>query len=70
LLLVFAKVSLECLLTPRAVDRVGDRGECGDGLVHARVLEELSLMVSEVLWNRFTVDQPMSMRRDRPCCAL
>lgn len=41
LLLVLAKVSLESLLAPRAVDGVGDGCECGDGLVHARVLEEL-----------------------------
>jgi hypothetical protein len=41
LLLVLAKVPLECLLSPRALDRVRDRSECGDGLVLARVLEEL-----------------------------
>lgn len=41
LLLVFAKVALERLLAPGAVDRVGDWGECRDGFVFAGVAEEL-----------------------------
>jgi hypothetical protein len=41
LLLVFTKVSLKGLLPPWAVDWVGNRCECGDRLVHSRVLEEL-----------------------------
>ena len=41
LLLVFAKVALERLLAPGAVDRVSDWGECRDGFVFAGVAEEL-----------------------------
>lgn len=41
LLLVLSKVSLECFLTPRTVDWVGDRCEGGYGLVFPGVLEEL-----------------------------
>jgi hypothetical protein len=41
LLLIFAKVSSERLLTPRAVDRVGNWGKGGARLVLAGVLEEL-----------------------------
>ena len=44
LLLVLAKVSLECSLTPWAVDGVGDGRKGGDGLVLAGVLEELMAM--------------------------
>lgn len=49
LLLVLAKVSLESFLAPWAVDGIGDGCECRDGLVHAGVLEELSMVVSLVL---------------------
>lgn len=46
LLLILAKVSFECLLTPWAVDRIGNGRECGDGLVLAGILEELGAGVS------------------------
>jgi hypothetical protein len=49
LLLVLAKVSLECLLAPVAVDRVRDWCKCGHGLVHTGVLEELVATVSITL---------------------
>lgn len=39
--LVVAKVSVKCLLAPRAVDRVGDGREGGDRLVLSWVAEEL-----------------------------
>lgn len=41
ILLVVAKVALECLLAPGAVRRVRDRRERRDGLVLAWVTEEL-----------------------------
>ena len=41
LFLVLAEVALKRLLSPRAVYGVGDGGECGDGLILARVLQEL-----------------------------
>lgn len=41
ILLVIAKVALECLLAPGAVRRVRDRCESRDGLVLAWVAEEL-----------------------------
>lgn len=44
LLLVLAKVALEGLLAPGAVDGVGDGGKRRDGLVLARVAEELEGM--------------------------
>ena len=44
LLLVFAKVAREGLLAPVAVAGVGDGCERGDGLVLARVLQELRMI--------------------------
>jgi hypothetical protein len=41
LLLVLAEVALESLLAPGAVDGVANRGKGRDGLVLARVAEEL-----------------------------
>lgn len=41
LLLVFAEVALERLLAPGAVDGIGDGCKGRDGLVLARVAEEL-----------------------------
>ena len=70
LLLVLSKVSLECFLTPWAVDRVGDRRKCGDRLVLARVLEELAMDISIEKFTLIMTDIPMSMRRDLPCCDL
>lgn len=52
LLLVFAKVALERLLAPGAVDRVGDWGKGRDGLVLAGVAEELDELVRMVADNR------------------
>jgi hypothetical protein len=46
LLVVLAKVPLECLLAPGAVDGVCDGRECGDGLVFPGVFEELVVLVS------------------------
>lgn len=40
-LLVITEVTLESLLAPGAVDRVGNRSECRNGLILARVAEEL-----------------------------
>lgn len=41
-LLILPEVPAECLLAPLAVNRVGDGCECRDGLVFARVAEELT----------------------------
>jgi hypothetical protein len=46
LLLIFAKVTREGFLAPVAVAGIGDGCECGDGLVLARVLQELRLVAS------------------------
>lgn len=46
LLLVLAKVALECLLAPGAVDWVADRSKRGDRLVLARITEELFNSIS------------------------
>lgn len=46
LLLILAKVSLESLLTPRAVDWIGNGRKSGDRFVQARVLKELEYLIS------------------------
>lgn len=37
--IAFTKVTLESLLAPRALEGIGDRGECADTLVFAGVLQ-------------------------------
>jgi hypothetical protein len=62
LLLVLAEISLESLLSPRTVDRVGNRRERGNGLVFSRVLEKLAESVSKSRLHYVTSRGPTSVR--------
>ena len=69
LFLVFAEVTREGLLTPVAVAGVGDRCECGNGLVLARVFQELGMVaLASVERTRKFKNIPRSRHRDHPCC--
>jgi hypothetical protein len=47
LLLVLAKVALERLLSPRAINRVGYRSKCGNGSIFSSILQELIIIPRE-----------------------
>jgi len=69
LFLIFAEVTREGLLTPVAVARVGDRCECGNGLVLAGVLQELRrIALASVDRTMRLKNIPGSRHRDHPCC--
>lgn len=66
LLLVFAEVAFERFLTPGAVDWVGDGCKGRDGLVLARVAEELDESVRMVASNMAGCINDSEKRKDGP----